>query len=349
MDKFIKKDIEDFVATFSIKEKIEGTKFLITGITGLIGSELVHCLLALDSSYRIIAPVRNVAKAKAIFEDAELLKITLIECDLMSFDYSRIENVDYVIHCAAPTASRYFVEHPVETFNFIYQSTFRLLEFAKKAKPRSLVYLSSLEVYGIISDDSYEVTEEIQGNLDCLSVRSSYPMAKRAAECLCHLYAKEYGVNVKIARLTQTTGAGIAKDDNRIIAQFARLTALGQDIVLHSKGDSARPYCYITDSISAILYALLRGEIGEAYNICNAQTYISAYNMAKFLQKNFNSSIRIKIELNDNMGYAPTTKLRLSSQKLEQLGWKPTYGLREIFNNLIFYIQKNENIIRTNS
>ena len=57
----------------------------------------------------------------------------------------------------------------------------------------------------------------------------------------------QYGVPVKIARLTQTTGAGIAMDDNRVIALFTRLATQKQDIVLHTTGESARPYCYITD------------------------------------------------------------------------------------------------------
>jgi nucleoside-diphosphate-sugar epimerase len=164
-------------------------------------------------------------------------------------------------------------------------------------------------------------------------------MAKRAAENLCHLYAKEYGIPAKIVRLTQTTGAGIAKDDNRVIAQFTRLIVNNQDIVLNTTGDAARPYCYTTDAISAILFVLLQGKSGEAYNVANEDTYISARGMAEFLQKNFNNSIKVKVELKENMGYPPTTKLRLSSSKLRELGWEPKYGLKEIFERLIEYLK----------
>ena len=82
-----------------------------------------------------------------------------------------------------------------------------------------------------MTDDSLPVIESCQFYLDPLSVRSSYPMAKRATEHLCHLYAKQHGVPVKIARLTQTTGAGIAKEDKRVIAQFTRLATQGRDII----------------------------------------------------------------------------------------------------------------------
>ena len=183
------------------------------------------------------------------------------------------------------------------------------------------------------------VSEKVQGYLDPMSVRSSYPMAKRAVENLCCLYAAEYGVPAKVARLTQTTGAGIAKDDNRVIAQFARLAAQGQDIVLHTTGESARPYCYLMDSVSAILFILLKGNAGESYNVANEETYISAWEMAEYLKKHFNPSIQIRVELNDSMGYAPATKQRLSSRKLRELGWKPEYPLHRIFERLIAYLK----------
>lgn len=339
MNKIQLQDIQEFVNTFELADELSGTSFLITGATGLIGSTLIHCLLALNRSIRIIAPVRNKQKAIALFED-KFNDVELIECDLLTFDYSKIGQVDYVVHCAAPTSSKFFVEHPVETFDTIMEGTSVLLKYAKEHPVQSFVYLSSLEVYGSIVDDSKPVTEDIQGYWDPMSVRSSYPMAKRATENLCCLYAHEYGVPTKVARLTQTTGAGIAKDDNRVIAQFARLTAEGKDIVLHSTGESARPYCYTTDAISAILYILLRGKEGEAYNVANEDTYISARGMAEYLKENFNPNINVRIELNVNMGYAPVSRLRLSSSKLKKLGWEPQYGLKTIFNNLIEYLGK---------
>ena len=337
MNKIQLQDIHEFVNTFELADELSSTSFLITGATGLIGSTLIHCLLALNRSIRIIAPVRNRLKAIALFEDKSN-DIELIECDLLTFDYGKIGQVDYVVHCAAPTSSKFFVEHPVETFDAIMEGTSILLKYAKEHSVKSFVYLSSLEVYGSIVDDSKPVTEDIQGYWDPMSVRSSYPMAKRATENLCCLYTHEYGVPIKVARLTQTTGAGIAKDDNRVIAQFARLAAEGKDIVLHSTGESARPYCYTTDAVSALLYILLRGENGEAYNVANEETYISARDMAEYLKKYFNPNIQIRVELNENMVYAPVTKQHLSVAKMKTLGWKPQYGLKEIFDRLIEYL-----------
>lgn len=341
MDKVLARNINTFTATFPLKGDLRGASFLITGATGLIGSTLIRCLTALNEDVHIFAPVRNLAKAIAMYGHSHP-GVDFFECDITTYDYTRLGPVDYVVHCAAPTASKFFVDSPVETIDIIFNGTKALLDYSRSCGVRGFVYLSSLEVYGTILDDSSPVTEDVQGYLDPLSVRSSYPMAKRAVENLCAAYAKEYGVHARIARLTQTTGAGIAHNDNRIIAQFARLAANGEDIVLHTKGDSARPYCYTTDSISALLYILMKGADGEAYNVANENTYISARGMADYLKANFAPSINVRVELGDDFGYAPPTKLRLSSAKLRKLGWQPQYSLKEIFENLIEDIGSQE-------
>ena len=335
MNTVAKQDIQEFVQSFKISECLEDATFLITGATGLIGSTLIHCLLALDKNIFIIAPLRNISKARKMYDDDEQDFIKFIECDITQFNYESIGIVDYIIHCAAPTSSKFYVDYPVETFYTIYGSTQALLEYARNKKVRGFVYLSSLEMYGTILDDSVAVTEDVQGYLDPMAVRSSYPMAKRATENLCCLYVAQYGVKVMVARLTQTTGANISDDDNRFIAQFCRLAAKGEDIILHTTGEAAKPCCYTIDCISAILYILLKGNPGEAYNVANEETYISVKGLAELLRDSFNKKIKVKVELKGSMGYAPITKLRLSTQKVMNLGWKPRYGLKDILYRLL--------------
>ncbi|MBR5631294.1 MAG: NAD(P)-dependent oxidoreductase [Bacteroidales bacterium] len=338
MSRTQQEDVREFARTFALADELANASFLITGATGLIGTSLIRCLLALDKGIRIIAPVRNKEKAMAMFGDV-FDRVEWMECDLASCDYDQVGKVDYVIHCAAPTSSKFFVDSPVETIRVIYEATATLLNFAYRQSIKGFVYLSSLEVYGSGLPD-IKITEDMQGYWDVMNIRSSYPVAKRAVENLCCAYASEYGVPVKIARLTQTTGSGMVKDDNRVVAQFARLAAKGEDIVLHTTGESARPYCYTTDCISALLYILLKGKNGEAYNVANDSTYISARGMAEFLRDNFNPAIDVRVELNDNMGYAPASKLNLSTEKLRALGWQPRYDLKQLFERLITYLSE---------
>ena len=335
-------DIKSFAQTFKLSENFANSKILITGATGLIGSSLVHCLLALDKNINITCPVRNIAKAHSMYID-NIDRINFVEGDLLDFldNLSNKDQYEYVIHCASPTAGKYMTAHPVETYMLAIESTRAVLEYGRKNDVKAIVYISSLEYYGQNYDDKI-ITEDMLGYVDNTDTRSSYPLGKRAAEYLCSAYYQQYGVNVKIARLTQTFGAGVATDDNRVFAQFARSIIAGSDIVLHTKGDSAKPYCYTTDCVSAILYILLKGNNGEAYNVANAETYISIREMAEFLRDNYNPKINVIVEEHPEMGYAPVTKLNLSTKKLESLGWKPQYDLKGMFTRLIDYLKESK-------
>ena len=335
MNQIQQEDIREFAKSFKLQDNLTGSRFLITGATGLIGSTLVHCLLALNRGIEITCPVRSIEKAKAMYED-EFDKIHFVECNLLAYlnGLSAVDYFQYIVHCASPTAGKYMTEHPVETYLLAINTTKAILEYAKTYKTKGVVYVSSLEYYGQNDNDNI-IAEDFQGYVDAASARSSYPMGKRAAEYLCRAYALEYEVPVKIARLTQTFGAGVAPDDNRVFAQFARSVIADTDIVLHTTGESAKPYCYTTDCVSAILYILLRGQKGEAYNVANDESYITIRDMAEFLRDNFNPNIMVVVESHPEMGYAPVTRLHLRVDKLKTLGWEPKYDLKEMFNRLI--------------
>ncbi len=329
-------DLLDFARSFALADDLCDSSFLITGATGLIGSSLIRSLLALNKGIHIVAPVRDLSKAKSLFEETDG-RVEWIECNLTSFDYSQIENVDFVIHCASPTNGKFVQDHPVETYELAVESTRKLLGYSRSHLIKSMVFVSSLEAYGENFDD-HTVDENMQFYVDAQNMRSAYPLGKRAAEYLCSAYAMEYSVPAKSVRLTQTFGAGISKEDNRVFAQFARSVVAGSDIVLHTKGESAKPYCYLTDAVTAILYVLLRGENGEVYNVANESSYISIIDLACFLRNEFNPQIKVRVELNDNMGYAPMTKLNLSTEKIRALGWQPKYDLKQMFGRLIKYL-----------
>lgn len=341
MDKILDEDIKNFVSSFPFSEDLTGRKFLVTGATGLIGSTLVKCLLALDKDIQVTCLVRNMDKAMAVFgKDASKLRFyEIINGDWGSLLCSISEKIDYVVHCASPTSGSYMVEHPVETYELAFETTKLLLRYAKVANVRSFVYVSSVEYYGTVLEDCI-LTEDMQGCIDITSPRSSYPMGKRAAEYLCTAYAKEYGVKVKIARLTQTFGAGVSKSDNRVFAQFARSIMKKEDIVLHTTGESAKPYCYTTDSVSAILYILLKGTDCEAYNVAAPETYVSVRGMAEMLCRRFAPDKCVRIDFHPEMGYAPVTKLHLSADKLMELGWTPRYNLVQMFERLIEWFKQ---------
>lgn len=332
MNKILDEDIENFTLSKEFKAILDGAVICVTGATGLIGSILVQCLAASVRNLKVILPVRNAEKARQIFSN--LTSVEIVQSNLSEFFDSYHGDIDYIIHCASPTDGRHMQSCPAETFMLPVETTKSICEFSRRSSVRSIVYLSSIEYYGENHNDNL-IGEDFIGPIDRLSARSSYPLGKRATEYLTVCYAKEYGVPIKIARPTQTFGAGISSNDNRVFAQFARSVRRNMDIILHTNGHSSKPYCYTTDCVMALIYILLKGGNGEAYNIATPDTYINILGMATMLKDRFNNDIKVIIELDNSKGYAPETQLNLSSQKLLSLGWKPKYNLVQMFDRLI--------------
>ena len=147
-------DILSVIEKKELFEPLRGASVFITGATGLIGSMLMKTLLAADAAMglglRLTGQIRDRAKAEAVFGgDARKLCFTL-SCDVPC---------DYIIHTVSPTASRYFIEHPVETIRTSVDSAVSALETAWK-NGASLVYLSSMEQYGVPTEPGKTMTED---------------------------------------------------------------------------------------------------------------------------------------------------------------------------------------------
>lgn len=322
-------------------KSLKDSTVLITGGTGLVGSIIVKSLLhsntVNNTNIKVIVVTRSATKAETVLGKDN--NLSFIESDILELSNLDIK-CDYIIHCAAITSSALMVSMPVETIDTSYQGTKAMLELAKSNNAKGMVYISSMEVYGVTTSEMNPVTEEKLGYVSLENVRSSYQESKRICELLCTSYASEFGVRVCSARLAQTFGAGVSKDEGRIFAQFAKSVIGGTDIVLHTKGESVGNYCDTSDTVAGILCILTRGASGEAYNVSNDNNSCHIYEMAD-LCANKLASGRIKVVFDipegNLYGYAPATEMRLSSAKLQALGWKPSYSLEDMYNKMISY------------
>lgn len=343
-DRLRQEDIE-FVANAEIIpwNALHGKSILITGATGLIGSLIVKALACrnrlYDDNIKIYAMVRNLEKARKIFMELESRKNFRFVCCDITGEYELPNNLNYIVHAASMTSSKDFVIKPVETIQTAVFGTNELLKKATAMALDGFLYLSSLEVYGTPRDGDINISESYSGYIDSLQVRSSYSEGKRMVECLCASYASEYKVPVKIARLTQTFGTGVSYNDGRVFAQFARAAIDGKNIILKTKGETLRSYCYVADAATAILLILVKGAVGEAYNVANEKTAISIADMAKFVCENFSrGKSRIVFDIVEDagkFGYNPVMKICLNTTKLNDLGWKAHFGLKQMFERTI--------------
>ena len=304
---------------------------LVTGSTGLIGAALVRSFA--EDGVKVFAAARNMEKAKAMF--AGLGNVEPVVWDVTS-PSAPCCAPDAMVHAASETSSRAFVERPVETIGSILEGTRNVLDFARSGSVKSLVYLSTMEVYGVPTADP--VREADYGYLDPAQVRSCYPEAKRMAENLCVAYASEFGVPVKIARLTQTFGEGVRYDDQRVFAEFARAIIERRDIVLKTEGTTARCYCYLGDAVSAIKTILDRGETAAPYTVANEGTFCTIREMAEMLiaaNPETGSKLVFDFAGAEKRGFAPPFRMRLDCSRLRALGWEPKVGLVEAFARMM--------------
>lgn len=329
-------------------DELRGSTVFVTGATGLIGYTLTSALLQYDlergGNIRVVALVRDRKKAEEKFADW-----LSVSGAWLYFLEGTVEDgpeapgqVDYIVHCACPTGSAYFVEHPVETIGTIYAGTKYVLELAREKAARGVVFLSSMEVYGQIRTRR-KLSEADLGYIDVTSPRSSYPEGKRLAENLCCAYAKEYGVPVTTARLAQTFGPGVNQMDGRVFAYMARCALAGENIRLNTDGSKESMYLYTMDAVSAILLLLVKGERGTAYNTANEETYCSIKEMAELAAKTLGRGavgVEINVGQRNIETYRPEGYCWLDASRLRELGWSARTGLAEMYRRMAEAFQK---------
>lgn len=331
-------------------------KYLISGATGYIGSLLVKKLYEdiKDNEFvTCILLVRNVETAKKYYKEVLMPKrefsIIFVEWDMLDNKFGAeyifeqiykngIKKIDYIVHCAAVTSSQIMLNNPVEVSKGIINGTQIILDIAKNVNPKHMVCLSSMEAYGVVEDIGRPRREEELGLLDLESARNCYPLAKRMQEHFCYTYYREYGVPVSVARLAQTFGKGIRKEDNRVYMQFARAVRDKVDIVLKTAGKSYGNYCSGSDVIDAIFLIISKGIPGECYNVVNEENTMSIREMAELVvDKISNGEISVRIDTEDESvtGYAKDTKLRMSGEKLRDLGWSPKKTIIDMYMEIL--------------
>lgn len=349
-NKIFKEDMEYIIhANFINWEKLNNKTIFITGATGLIGyyltSSLVYKNIKENSNIKILALVRNIKKARLQFNEQLKVdnKLNFI-CGELNNIPNISEKIDYVIHGASPTSSKIFAENPVEVIKTIYNGTINILELAKNKEIKNMVFLSTMEVYGVNKTHD-KVDEEHESYLNTMNVRNSYPESKRLCENLCASYYSEYNVPVNVLRLTQTFGPGIKENDNRVFAQFIRASIEKKNIVLLTEGKTYRNYLYLADAATAILAVVLSEKYGEAYNVANEESYCSIKEMAELVANDIsNKKIRVIFNFankNNTKIFMPQMCMNLDIKKLKKLGWNSNYNLRDMYERTIVSIKNN--------
>lgn len=309
--------------------ELESANILITGATGLIGSVLIDVLmLRFDEKCQVFASGRSENRLKKRFADyVGRPNFHLIRYDVTEPLESETD-FHVIIDAASGASPQLYSTDPVGVMRANFLGVDNLLSYGVSHKLKRFLYISSGEIYGEGGEE--KITEDYSGYVNCASVRACYPSCKRAAETLCESYARQFGVDVRIARPCHVYGPNFTETDKRVYAQFIRNVLNNEDIVLKSDGSQFRSWCYVVDCVSALLYILLKGESGEAYNVADESSNISIRELAEMVAAIGNKKVVFEIpEILEKEGFNVVKKSIFSTGKLNELGWAVSGTMKE--------------------
>lgn len=314
---------------------LNNKSLLITGATGMLATYISYFLLYLKEEkgidLRLIALCRTKSKAENIFKvflNKPYFNLLLQDvCEPIQYE----GNIDYIFHLAGNASPHFINTDPVGIAKSNMIGTFNILDLAKEKHTNKVIFASTREVYGK-NEKEDSLTESSFGTIDPMENRSCYPESKRAAETIFRSYFLQYGVNFNALRIAHSYGPGMnLHSDGRVMADLMGNVVDGKDIELKSTGEALRAFCYITDAVTGIFYAALKGEPGEAYNLANETEEISICDLAQMLiSLRKDKDLRVVFNIPEsNSGYCNYKRVGLNTNKLEKLGWQPKVSLKE--------------------
>lgn len=316
-------------------DKLQDKSILISGASGLVGSCLIDVIMHRNNNgmkCKIYALGKNEEKAKNRFEYCwQSQEFQFISHDInQPLERNDIKTVDYILHLASNTHPVAYATDPIGTVTTNIIGTNNMLDFAVKHNATRMAFASSNEIYGENRGDVEKFDEKYCGYIDSNTMRAGYPESKRCGEALCQAYIKQKNLDVVIPRLTRSYGATMLMSDTKAISQFIRKGIGGEDIILKSEGTQYYSYTHVIDAVSGLLTILLCGKCGEAYNIADDASDIMLKDLAAIIAET--AGKKVVFELPDDVeraGYSNATKARLASSKLQMLGWKAKYDIKE--------------------
>jgi UDP-glucuronate decarboxylase len=248
---------------------------------------------------------------------SELMKSDNFEFLRHDITFPLFVEVDGIFNLACPASPIHYQKFPVQTIKTSVIGAINMLGLAKRLKV-PILQASTSEVYG--DPKISPQMEDYWGNVNPIGARSCYDEGKRAAESLCFDYKRQYGVDVKVARIFNTYGPRMSFNDGRIVSNFIIQALNGMPITIYGDGSQTRSFCYVDDLISAIKLLMdIDGDFGPI-NLGNDHE-LSVKEVAKMVLEQTRSSSPITfLELPED---DPKQRRPDLSRAWEILRWKP--------------------------
>ena len=316
---------------------------LVTGATGLIGSNLVKHLMALGD-VSVIASGRSKEKLENAFKSYLNEK----RFSIVAFDVSeKIQGIewpiDYLFHGAGPMEGKVIQQTPMSVINPNIKGVINCLELLRDMEQRwgkkgRMVVFSSVTVYAnntecdlVVNETDTNVTERLE------NIGAPYSQSKRMAEVIARAYARQYNCDAVIARFSTVYGNTIYHPDTAFF-QFVNKALMGEKIMMNVSGIGRRDNIYVDDAIKGLVAVAVKGKTGESYNISSngdLGNFAAIDEIAQLIldeaddRRTPENKRHYKVEYKDGEKNSRKPGLRLDNSKLKSLGWAVKTSLRD--------------------
>ena len=257
---------------------------LVTGGAGFLGSHLIDKLIARGEKVIAIdnlstGNIKNIShhfkNDSFMFIDNDVIVPIEIKCDR-------------IWHLACPASPIQYQKNPIKTTKTCFIGTYNMLEVALANKAK-LLFASTSEVYG--DPEVSPQYEEYKGSVNTIGTRSCYDEGKRVAESLCFDYFRTHNLDIRIARIFNTYGPRMAKDDGRVVSNFVCQSLLNESITIFGEGNQTRSFCYVDDLIDGLL-KIMDSNFTGPINLGNPNE-LTINEFAKMVKNKINNKLKI--------------------------------------------------------
>ena len=307
------------------------TKILVTGGSGFIGSHL--CDFLINKGEKVICVDNNfTGPKKNVLHLIKDPNFRFIKHDIIEPLFIK-EKINQIYNLACPASPVHYQFNAIRTIKANTIGVINILGLAKKHKAR-ILQASTSEVYGDPLESPQKETYD--GNVNCIGPRACYDEGKRVAETLMFDYYRQNKVDIRIARIFNTYGPRMAKNDGRVVSNFIVQVLEGKNITVYGDGSQTRSFCYVSDIIEGI-YKLINSNFTGPINLGNPNEF-TILELAKKIIKLTKSKSKIihkPLPPDDPKQRKPDISLAK-----EKLNWRPKTELDLGLKKTIDYFKR---------
>ena len=304
-------------------------KILVTGGAGFLGSHLCEKLLTLN--HEVICVDNFYTGSNQNIK--HLLDFNSFEVIRHDVTFPLYVEVDGIFNLACPASPVHYQKNPVQTMKTNVHGAINMLGLAKRTGAR-FFQASTSEIYG--DPEFNPQAEEYWGNVNPIGIRSCYDEGKRAAETLTYDYHRQFGLDIRVARIFNTYGPRMALNDGRVISNFIVQALSGQPITVYGDGSQTRSFCYVDDLIDGFIKLYFADKVHQPINLGNPEPI----NMLTLADEIVNlTESNSKIALHPLPGDDPKQREPLIQKAELLIGWKPQVDRRAGLTKTIDYFR----------